>query len=240
MSTLPEEPTRLAKAVAALVPCSRREAELYIDQGWVKMDGRVVQDPTLLVGGQRIEVDRNARLRPAEFATLLVHKPAGMSNAAAQALITPASRWSGDTSGIRIAKSHSAHLVALLPLPTPASGLAVFSQDRGIVRKLQEDARLIEQELIADVTGTIAAHGLRRLCSGLVFEDRPLPPAKVSWQNETRLRFAVKGIDAELIPWMCEQVGLQLTALKRIRIGRVPMAGLPAGQWRYLPAGERF
>jgi 23S rRNA pseudouridine2604 synthase len=62
----------------------------------------------------------------------------------------------------------------------------------------------------------------------------------VSWQSEARLRFAVKGIPAELIPWMCAQVGLELTALKRIRLGRVPMAALPPGQWRYLRPHERF
>jgi len=235
-----EETTRLSKVVAGLVPCSRREAELYIDQGWVRVDGKVVEDPTYQVGGERVEVDPKARLQPVESVTLLVHKPAGMSNAEAQALIGVATRWNGDTSGMRMAKSHAANLVALLALPLPASGLAVFSQDRGIVRKLQEDARVIEQELIADVSGAIAPDGLRRLCGGLVLEGRPLPPAKVSWQNETRLRFAVKGITAELVPWMCEQVGLKLTALKRIRIGRVPMAGLPPGQWRYLPVGERF
>jgi 23S rRNA pseudouridine2604 synthase len=39
---------------------------------------------------------------------------------------------------------------------------------------------------------------------------------------------------------MCEQVGLRLVALKRIRIGRLPMAGLQPGQWRYLQPGERF
>jgi 23S rRNA pseudouridine2604 synthase len=39
---------------------------------------------------------------------------------------------------------------------------------------------------------------------------------------------------------MCAQVGLELLALRRLRIGRIAMAGLPVGQWRYLPAGERF
>jgi 23S rRNA pseudouridine2604 synthase len=62
----------------------------------------------------------------------------------------------------------------------------------------------------------------------------------VSWQSETRLRFAGKGIAPESLPWMCAQVGLELTVLRRLRIGRVALAGLPAGQWRYLPPGERF
>jgi 23S rRNA pseudouridine2604 synthase len=128
----------------------------------------------------------------------------------------------------------------LLPLPPQASGLTVFSQVRGVIRKLTEDAAFIEQELIADVTGAIAPDGLARLGHGLIRDGRPLPPARVSWQSETRLRFAVKGIAPESIAWMCAQVGLELAALRRIRIGRIPMAGLPVGEWRYLPPGERF
>lgn len=241
MTTPPEEPQRLSKAVMALVSCSRREAEQYITQGWVRVDGRKVEEPQFRVAPhQRVEVDSQSRLQPAEPATMLLHKPAGMRTEQALALLGADTRWSGDTSGIRRIKSHAVGLSPLLELPTPASGLAVFSQDGRIVRKLNEDAGVIEQELVAEVSGTIAPNGLARLCRGLSFEGRALPPARVSWQSEQRLRFAVKGIAPEWLPWMCQQVGLELTALKRLRIGRVPMAGLPPGQWRYLPPGERF
>jgi 23S rRNA pseudouridine2604 synthase len=235
-----EEPQRLAKVVAGLVPCSRREAEQYIAQGWVRVDGKVVEEPQLRVAGERIEIDPQARLQGIEPATLLLHKPPGLGTAGARALRGATARWAGDASGIRPVKAHGFGLAALLELPPPAEGLSVFSQDARIVRKLQEDAHLVEQELIAEVAGTIAPNGLARLCRGLAFEGRALPPARVSWQNEKHLRFALKGITAELVPWMCEQVGLRLTALRRIRIGSVPMAKLPPGQWRYLAPGERF
>jgi 23S rRNA pseudouridine2604 synthase len=75
---------------------------------------------------------------------------------------------------------------------------------------------------------------------GLVHDGQPLPPCKVSWQSEHRLRFALKRIDPALVPWMCAQIGLQVRSLRRIRLGRVPMAGLPAGQWRWLQPHERF
>jgi 23S rRNA pseudouridine2604 synthase len=235
-----EESRRLAKVVAALVPCSRREAEQYIAEGWVRVDGRVIEEPQFRVAGERVEIDPQATLEATAPATLLVHKPADVSTPQLQALLAAATRWSGDDSGIRRVKSHGVALVALLPLPPEASGLSVFSQDGRIVRKLKEEAGTLEQELVAEVTGTIAPGGLARLCHGLVFEGKALPPARVSWQSEARLRFAVKGIAPEWVPWMCAQVGLTLTALKRIRIGRVPMAGLPSGQWRYLRPTERF
>ncbi len=240
-ATPDEEGQRLSKVVAAQVPCSRREAEQYIVQGWVRVDGKVVQEPQSRVAGdQHVQISAQARLQAVEPATILLHKPAGMGPEQAQALLGAASHWAGDASGVRRIKSHGVGLKALLVLPPQASGLSVFSQDGRIVRKLIEDAGLIEQELIADVTGTIAPDGLARLCRGLVLEGKAMPAARVSWQSEQRLRFAVKGIAPQWLPWMCEQVNLKLTALRRIRIGRVSMAKFPLGQWCYLAPGERF
>lgn len=237
----PDDAQRLSKLVAAQASCSRREAEQYITEGWVQVDGQCVDVPQARVRpGQRVEIDPRARLQPAVSATFLVHKPAGMTAEAVQKLLAPATRWSGDASGVRPNRSHQQGLQCLLPLPAQASGLSVFSQDFRVARKLIEDAAFIEQELIADVQGTIAPGGLKRLCHGLQHEGRPLPPARVSWQSEKSLRFALKGIAPEWVEWMCAQVGLELRALRRIRIGRVAMAGLPLGQWSYLPPGERF
>lgn len=207
----------------------------------MSVDGQRVDAPQERVrADQRVDIDRQARLQPPASATFLLHKPAGMKTGAAVDLLTEASRWSEDASGVRTSKTHHLGLKTLLPLPVPASGLCVFSQDFRVVRKLTEDAAFIEQELIADVQGHIAPNGLKRLGHGLVRDGWALPPARVSWQSETRLRFATKGIAPDAIEWMCAQVGLQLTALRRIRIGRIPMAGLPLGQWCYLPPGTRF
>ena len=112
---MPDEPQRLSKVVAARVPCSRREAEQYIAEGWVRVDGALVEEPQFRVGdAQRVEVDPKARLQAAGPVTLLLHKPAGMGMAQAQASLGAASHWSGDTSGIRRIKSHGAGHVALL------------------------------------------------------------------------------------------------------------------------------
>ncbi len=234
------EPVRLAKRVAALVPCSRREAEQYIEGGWVRVDGKVIEEPQFRATDERIELDPGARPAALEPVTFLLHKPAGLDDDQARHLLAPAARSPDDSSDIRSVKRHFAHLISLLPLQAEASGLAVFSQERGVARKLTEDALAIEQEVIADVTGQARPEALATLCHGLAFEGRVLPPIKVSWQNETRLRFALKGIAPGLVPWMCEQAGLRVTALKRIRLGRVPMAGLAPGRWRYLRPGERF
>ena len=237
----PADSQRLAKLVAALVPCSRSQAEQYITQGWVRVDGQVNETPqTRVSAGQRVDIDPQARLQAMVSATFLIHKPAGMAGRALTDLLEQSKQWSGDTSGLRRSKTHLSGLQMLMALPDPASGLCVLSQDLRVIRKLTEDAALVEQELIAEVRGEIAPDGLGRLCHGLQHKGQPLPPARVSWQSETRLRFAVKGIAPEWVEWMCAQVGLELLALRRLRIGRIAMAGLPSGQWRFLPLGDRF
>lgn len=237
----PADSQRLAKLVAALVPCSRSQAEQYITQGWVRVDGQVNETPqTRVSAGQRVELDPKARLQTMVAATFLIHKPAGMAGRALTDLLEQSKQWSGDTSGLRRNKTHLSGLQMLMALPDPASGLCVLSQDQRVIRKLTEDAALVEQELVAEVRGEIAPDGLSRLCHGLQHKGQPLPPARVSWQSETRLRFAVKGIAPEWVEWMCAQVGLELLALRRLRIGRIAMAGLPSGQWRFLPLGDRF
>lgn len=230
---------RLARRVAMLRSCPRRVAEQYIVEGWVRVDGVVVELPQHRVTPeQRVEVDPAAKLQPVQPATLLLHQPAGLRLEEALALLAPPNLWSADRSGIRYSKLHKLGLRPLLPLPAAASGLAVFSQDGRVLRKLTEEAQWIEQELLAEVQGSLAPDGLVRLGRGLVRAGRP--PAHVSWQSERRLRIAGKGLEPQQLGPLCAQLGLRLLGLRRLRIGRIPLAGLPAGLWRYLAPHERF
>lgn len=234
------EPVRLAKRVAALAQCSRREAEMYIEGGWVRVDGVTVEEPQFKVLDQRIEIDPQAKLEPPEPATMVLHKPAGVTVDEARALVTPQTHASEDTSGVRLLKRHFARLDAPLPLPDKASGLLVFTQDWRVKRRLEEDADRIEQEFVVEVAGTLAPNGLALLNHGLVFDHYALPPIKVSWQNETHLRFALKRIAPDKIERMCGAVGLTVLSMKRLRVGRISMARLQPGQWRYLAGTDRF
>lgn len=236
---------RLAKRVAELVRCSRSEAERYIEGGWVTVDGRVVDAPQHPVApGAHVAVDPDARLEAAEPATILLHKPVGFDTISgsrpAAPLVRPETRWADDASGVRLLPRHFQRLTPLVPLDAEASGLMVLSQDGRVWRRLTEDRDEIEQEFVVEVSGEIAPYGLRRLNHGLQYGGRELPPCKVSWQNEVRLRFAIKGVQGGQLQAMCEQVGLGVVAIRRIRIGKVPLARMPVGTWRYLPAGERF
>ncbi|MGB9129009.1 MAG: rRNA pseudouridine synthase [Thiobacillus sp.] len=238
------EPIRLAKRVAELQGCSRREAEQFITGGWVKVDGIVVEEPQFRVADQRIEIDPQADITQAEPVTLLLHKPpADPSTDGAQPAsqwLTPANLWNEDASGIRPLKIHFAQLTLCAPLEPSASGLVVFTQDWRIARKLTEDAVTLEHEVIVEVAGELAPNGLKRLNRGIPYQEKTPSAIKVSWQNETRLRVALKGAQPGQIAHLCEAVGLTVLSMKRIRLGGVSLGKVPAGQWRYLREDERF
>ena len=237
---------RLAKRLAEERPCSRREAEVYIEGGYVSVDGVLVEDAGARVTpAQKISVADDATLLEIVPVTLLLHKPAGVNGGIgkdgqqALHLLQPAS-LTRTAPAQRVLKRHFANLTLTTPLDTKASGLLIFTQDFRVTRKLVDDASKIEEEIIVEVAGQIRDNGLALLNHGLPFNGKPLPPIKVSWQNENRLRFAVKGPKPGQIEHMCKTVGLEVVSMKRIRVGRIAMASLPAGEWRYLQDHERF
>lgn len=234
------EPVRLAKRVADLARCSRAEAEQYIEGGWVRVNGDVIEEPQFMVSTQAVEIDPDARLIPAEPATMLLHKPVDFAFARSPTLVTPDNHAQVDPSGWRMHDRHFAHLTPLMPLDDDASGLVVLSQDGRVRRRLTEDSAQIEQEFIVEIQGASGPYTLSKLARGLSYQGRALPACKVSWQNEVRLRFAIKDVRPGQLRDMCRQVGLEVVAIKRIRLGRVPLAKMPAGKWRYLPVSDRF
>lgn len=242
-------PVRLAQRVAELMRCSRTDAEQYIRNGWVSVDGEVMESPQHPVTDEAVAIDPDAQLDAIEPATVLLNKPVGIDaiegRDPAAALVTPGTRWADDPSGVRLLQRHFHRLTPLVPLDRDASGLMVLTQDGRVWRRLTEDADDIEHEYVVGVDGDPGPYGLGRLKHGMEYRGRALPPCKVSWQNETHLRFAIKGAREGQLRHMCEQVGLRVVSVRRLRIGRIaigkgPAGAMPPGAWRYLPVGGKF
>ena len=235
---------RLAKRLARQLSCSRSEAEQYIAGGFVTVDGTVVEAPQFRVLDEAaVALDPKARLGALVPVTLLAHKPAGVE-ATSDGLLDPGNRFATDRSDIRPLKRHLQPQACVTPLETSASGLVVFTQDPRIRRKLLEEAALVENETMVDVSGEVTPQALAQLTAGQVVGGRAMLAAKVSISRQadgrTGLRFAIKGCRPGQIGQMCEAAGLTVLSIRRIRVGRLPLAALPAGQWRYLLGYERF
>jgi 23S rRNA pseudouridine2604 synthase len=234
------DPIRLSKRLIELTGCSRREAELFIEGGWVSVDGVVIDEPQFKVTTQAVVLSPEARSDKPEPVTLLLNVPAGLSPEQALQLIKPATLSAEHSVGKRPLKGHFLRQEFISSLQANASGLMIFSQDWRTLRKLKDDRSKIEQEYVVEVDGEMVPHGLNRLNHGLMYKGNELPKVKASWQNETRLRFAMKNPQPGIIAQLCQAVGLKVVSIRRIRVGGVSIGKVPEGQWRYLSDKEKF
>ena len=228
--------------------CSRREADAWIENGWVKVDGKVVTTlGTRVSPDARIDIEPEATRHQGEQVTILLNKPVGYvsgqpedGHQPAMVLITRENRWSGDPSPTRFTPGHLRGLAPAGRLDIDSTGLLVFTQDGRVAKRLIGHDSDVEKEYLVRVEGPLSDEGLRLLQHGLALDGVQLKPARVSWQNEHQLRFVLREGRKRQIRRMCEQVGLTVTGLKRVRSGGVALGALPVGRWRYLRHDERF
>ena len=241
------EKIRLSKLMSEQGLCSRREADDYIAKGWVLVDDQVVGElGTKIFPNQKITLNRAAQNQQQDRVTVLLHKPVGYVAGQAEdghqpavVLIKPNAQWTKDTSQ-RFSPRHLKSLVPAGRLDIDSTGLLVLTQDGRIAKQLIGEDSHTDKEYLVRVRGKLAPDGLALLNHGLSLDGKKLKPAKVAWQNEDQLRFELREGRKRQIRRMCELVGLQVTGLKRVRIGRVKLGELPQGQWRYLRPEEKF
>ncbi len=257
----PKEGVRLSKRLSELGLASRREADEWIERGWVRVDGRVVDTlGARVLPHQQVDVDAAAGREQAERVTVLLHKPLGYVSGQAEddhepavVLVTADNRWPGDRAPRKFSPAHRRHLAPAGRLDIDSTGLLVLTQDGRVAKALIGDDSTIEKEYLVRVRcidralatqgapkDVVPASAIERLRHGLVLDGVALQPAKVSWQNEQQLRVVLREGRKRQIRRMCELVGLHVTALHRVRIGRIALGALPPGQWRYLAPFERF
>ena len=252
--------TRLNKRMAELRMCSRREGDAWIERGWVTVNGVVAEMGMLVKATDVIEVSEQAKGEQLQQVTILLHKPMGFVSGQAEdghqpavTLINPRTHWQNDTSRTRFNFSQLQGLAPAGRLDIDSVGLLVLTQDGRVARQLiGEDSEMEKEylvrvvydspngEIATDVQAAYPAERMALLRHGLSLDGEPLKPAQVEWQNPEQLRFVLTQGKKRQIRRMCEQVGLKVVGLKRIRMGRVVLGTLPVGQWRYLGATEQF
>ncbi len=239
---------RLSKLMAERGLCSRREADEWIENGWVKVNGEIIETlGTRVSPDADIAISSYAKEYQSESVTILLHKPIGYVSGQAEdgyepaiVLIKPENEWQ---EGVISKEFQRRFLKGLAPagrLDIDSTGLLVLTQDGRIAKQLIGENSTIEKEYLVRVEGELSENGLRKLNFGLSLDGVQLKPAKVSWQNEDQLRFVLREGRKRQIRRMCELVGLHVVGLKRVRIGSISLGKLPLGQWRYLKPNERF
>lgn len=242
-----DEPVRISKLLAERGLCSRREADEYIRQGLVLVDGQPVTElGTKAFRHQTVTLANAAKRLQTELATIILNKPVGYVSGQPEKNYRPAVELvtaenhdaANDTR--RLSREHFRGLAPAGRLDIDSQGLLVFTQDGRIARQLTGEDSSLEKEYLVRVEGALSQKDLGLLRHGLALDGKALRPARVEWLNEDQLRFVLTEGRKRQIRRMCEAVKLRVVGLKRVRIGRVMLGPLPEGKWRFLRADERF
>ncbi len=238
---------RLSKVMSARGLCSRREADRYIEKGWVLVDGQPVdQLGTKINESQQVELAPQAQKKQSQLETILLNKPVGYVSGLAEdghesavVLLRPENRVGHRGSdGDKYIKWKG--LAPAGRLDIDSMGLMVFTKDGRVARQLVGENSDIEKEYLIWVRGDISEDKLALLRHGLELDGKPLRKAQIKAMDAHHIQFILKEGRKRQIRRMCDLVGLKVTRLMRVRIGKVKLENLPEGKWRQLAPGETF
>ena len=238
---------RLSKVMSERAMCSRREADLWIERGWVFVDGeRISELGSRIKPDAEITISKEAKYDQAKQVTILLNKPVGYVSSQPEPGCTPAVTLITAESQVKQPGTPEFKpwmLRGLAPagrLDIDSTGLLVLTQDGRVAKKLIGEDSEAEKEYLVRVSGEMIKGGLRLLQFGLELDGKPLKQAWVKQLNEDQLHFILREGKKRQIRRMCEMVGLTVIGLKRVRIGKVKLGDLAIGQWRFLRPDESF
>ena len=242
------EKIRLSKLMSERGLCSRREADQYIERGWVAVDGEPVSElGTKIYPTQQIQLNKAAQMQQQRCITVLLNKPVGYVSGQPEPGYQPAinlinhqSQFIDKNCPQRFSQAHLKKLAPAGRLDIDSQGLLVMTQDGRIAKQLIGTESNVEKEYLVRIEGSLSSKKLALLNYGLSLDGQALKRAQVSWQNKDQLRFILKEGKKRQIRRMCELIEVKVTGLKRVRIGNVKLASLPEGKWRYLKKNEKF
>lgn len=239
---------RLSKLMSERGLCSRREADELIEKGFVFVNGERIN--TLGVKfPEEVDIKINATGKKilSSKKTILLYKPVGYVSHAddddkyptAISLIRP-NNLMPKTSGVTNYKELLKGMAPAGRLDIDSKGLLIFTQDGTVAKQLVGENSKVSKEYLVRVKGQMLENGLQLLREGLSLDGQKLKKAEVDWINKDQLRFVLFEGKKRQIRRMCEAVGLEVTGLKRVRIGRITLGKLKEGYWRLLEKDEKF
>lgn len=240
---------RLSKLMSERGLCSRREADEYIEKGLVFVDGqRINQLGTKFPPTCQIELAAKARQTQDDRVTIILNKPVGLVSAQPEKDYQPAIQLITEDNqfhppSVRPRSLEARHFDGLAVagrLDIDSQGLLLFTQDGRLAKKIIGENSEIEKEYLVRYRGEVTQEKLQQLRFGLSLDGRALKRARVDRLNEDQLRFVLKEGKKRQIRRMMELVDLQVTGLKRVRIGKLRLGNLPEGQWRFVDSNEEI
>lgn len=222
--------TRLNKYISESGICSRREADRFIEQGNVYINGKraaigdqVLSGDTVRVNGQEIEPRAEEAL-----IFIVLNKPVGIVS----------TTDSAERNNIVRFVKHSERIFPIGRLDKDSQGLIFLTSNGDLVNKILRAGNDHEKEYVVTVDKPVTEALVAGLAGGVPILGTMTKKCKVVQESRFTFRMTlVQGLNRQ-IRRMCEHFGYEVTALDRVRIMNVSLKGLPVGEWRDLTEKE--
>jgi 23S rRNA pseudouridine2604 synthase len=224
-----QELKRINKFLTEAGYCSRRAADKLIDQGRVKINGKVPALGTKIAPGDVVSVDGTVISAPEKsFVYLAFNKPVGI-------VCTTDTKKEKDNIVDFI--NYPERIFPIGRLDKPSEGLIFMTSDGDIVNKILRARNNHEKEYIVTVDKPFDDRFLKRMRNGIPILGTVTRKCKVERLAKNKFKIVLtQGLNRQ-IRRMCEYLGYEVTKLKRIRIMNIHL-DIPVGHWRELTAKE--
>ena len=226
---------RLQKFLAESGVASRRKSEELIEQGKVKVNGRLAMigdkvDPkkdTITVSGKKI-------VKTKTFTYVVLHKPRGF--------ITTMNDEMDRKCVAELIKDVPGRVYPVGRLDRDSEGMLLFTNDGAFANAMTHPTKHVPKTYRVTVRPSISEDQITALTQGVIIDDRKTAPAEVRVVTKEEGRVVLEIILYEgrnrQIRKMCEEVGLEVARLKRTAIGSIKLGMLKQGAWRNLTDDE--
>lgn len=223
-----ERGVRLNKYIADSGICSRREADRRIQEGRIKIDGRVGVLGDLVLPGMIVTCDGRPISGDGERVYIMLNKPRGI-------VCTTDPR---EPMNVVDYVNHPVRIYPVGRLDKDSEGLLLLTSDGGIVNRLLRAAGGHEKEYEVEVDKPLTREFMERMMRGVPILDTVTLPCKLRRTGARSFNLVlVQGLNRQ-IRRMCEALGYNVKKLRRVRINNLRIGNLQPGQWRELTEGE--
>lgn len=209
--------------------CSRREADVLIDEGRVELNGRRASKTDEVYEGDEVVVD-GLRVQPKKKMTYIVfNKPVGVT----------CTTDLKDKTNIIDFINHPNRIFPIGRLDKDSSGLILLTDDGDIVNHILREENFHEKEYIVYVRQGLEKDFARQMSSGKMIVDKvQIKPCKIKVLSKHCFSITLtQGLNRQ-IRKMCSTLGYTVYDLQRIRIMNIHLGNLKLGKWRNLSEVE--
>ena len=219
---------RLNKFISSSGYCSRREADKFIENGSVTVNGKVAQMGEQITGNEIIKVNGRRIESNAEIVYLALNKPVGITSTTDP----------NDKTNIVDFVNYPERIFNIGRLDKDSEGLILLTNNGDIVNKILRAGNNHDKEYVVTVNKVIDAEFVEKMQKGVPILGTVTKKCVVQKEAKNRFRIILtQGLNRQ-IRRMCEALGYEVIKLKRVRIMNISISGLATGQWRMLTKEE--